>query len=162
MTDPARPLTNSRWEAYAQRIARGEVGVAAFKAVYPRQAEKSVQANSSALKNREVVRARIAYLRRVRIEEEGAAVGDVDLTRAGILDLMRQVTDAFSALARVCDDGHGTAQQAQQIRSLLGIHAGRVARLAPPPRMEPVTPGGLDLTAQLDRLPVCRCSDGRR
>lgn len=154
--DPAQPLNNRRWEAFAQAKARGATHADAWRAGVPLGAKHGggdralKSAASKALKQHPQIQARIDYL---RVELRNAATPvEEEISSASVIALMTEVSDSLGEAYRRAVALNVADTKLEALRRVMSMVTGRMARLD-----EAALPDPVPDAPELKPLGGCTC-----
>lgn len=165
--DPAFPLPNERWEAFAKGVASGMNNGPAYLAAVPVDKVHSGDMNSAkvsghTLRKKKVVEDRINWLiaderRRQRaIENAGADIPET-FTRDDILRLFNEVSETLHEAYVIAQNSSVPPLRLQQLRSVFADHTARLAKIEETESIPDARNGELDkLIERLNTLEIAR------
>lgn len=154
--DPAQPLKNARWEAFAQAKARGATHADAWRAGVPLGGKHSggeralKSAASKALANHPEIGARIDWLRQ-QIRDAAAPVEE-EISASSITILMMEVSDSLGEAYRRAAALNVADTKLEALRRVFSMVTTRMAKVD-----EAALPDPVPAAPELKPLGVCTC-----
>ena len=168
LPDPALPLKNPRWEAFAQHSAKGMTLADSYlKSTPPGKtvpsSKEGAKISGHKLSKKPAVMARVEWLRRAERKRQNRIADQLaddatSYSRADVLKLFGEVSDTLHAAYVIGQHSAISPLRLEQLRRVWSDHTGRLAKYQEDHEIKPDAPHGLAerLNAVVGRVCTCR------
>jgi hypothetical protein len=138
LPDPALPLTNERWESFAQHWSKGlTLADAYLKSTPPGKtvpvSKEGAKISGHKLSKKPIISARVDFLRKTERERQNRIADQLaddaaSYSRADVLKLFGEVSDTLHAAYVIGQNSAISPLRLEQLRRVWSDHTGRLAK----------------------------------
>lgn len=167
LPDPSQPLTNPRWESFAQYSSKGlTLADSYLKSTPPGKkvptSKDGAKISGHKLSKKPAVAARVEWLRKTERERQNRIADQLaddatSYSRADVLKLFGEVSDTLHAAYVIGQNSAISPLRLEQLRRTWSENTGRLARYEEEHEIAPDAPDGLAERLNAVAGKVCTC-----